>query len=498
MNKLILILLVLLGVVKINAQDFKPFIITPYFDIVTEIIPLQNGGFVTMEVIPGKVLSTFEILSPEDIDNYGFSNIAMYNANGIKIKSLKLPDTDSTVFYTTQMILLSNGSYCIAGEHINNITGVHKLFFAIIDSQLNGIENLNIIDHPNNQGCGAVLEYYNGDLIFKMHDGHDKIKQYTKNGTFVREFNLSTSASATCLGISSGVKPNTMHHLNKNLYFYCGLMDRFLVLDELFHQSSIDLNYFPSLGYKKIKYLSQEAVHANFNEILFKAAIVGTTNTDSVYAAIFKIDTFNNVTPFYSDTLKSISGHTFHYRSPVSIGNNKIYAVYNDDFLSKTNFVVYSLNSNGSLNWKKHLSLNASVSKHTGYLTGNCITSDGSFLFTLLVDDVYGNSDVYYYKIDSLGNLSDFETGIFSFGPKLEVNDFGLFPNPIQNKLSIETALKGSFKLKVFDALGKQITTYTFENSTSLNVEKLNQGIYFYTISNQEDEQLQEGKFLKE
>ncbi len=90
---------------------------------------------------------------------------------------------------------------------------------------------------------------------------------------------------------------------------------------------------------------------------------------------------------------------------------------------------------------------------------------DGS---TLNVDNVH-----FGYKGNSTSTLALKEPTIAS-----------IIPNPFSNKLSIFNANNESATISLFNALGQLILQQPFTNSATINTEQMQQGIYFYQLSN--------------
>lgn len=72
-----------------------------------------------------------------------------------------------------------------------------------------------------------------------------------------------------------------------------------------------------------------------------------------------------------------------------------------------------------------------------------------------------------------------------------------IYPNPSNDGQFTINGLKNSNKLEVIDVLGKVVQTISISETTfTLNISNLNKGIYFYKITNLENNQLTQGKLL--
>jgi hypothetical protein len=58
------------------------------------------------------------------------------------------------------------------------------------------------------------------------------------------------------------------------------------------------------------------------------------------------------------------------------------------------------------------------------------------------------------------------------------IDKFNIFPNPTKNTLNFKVPFAESFKISVYDILGKKVLSSTLQSSKSLDVSKLNNGIY--------------------
>ncbi|MCB0462605.1 MAG: T9SS type A sorting domain-containing protein [Flavobacteriaceae bacterium] len=80
----------------------------------------------------------------------------------------------------------------------------------------------------------------------------------------------------------------------------------------------------------------------------------------------------------------------------------------------------------------------------------------------------YGNDTIKIFDNEKI-NLSVDESLI---------DKFNIFPNPTKNTLNFKVPFAESFKVSVYDILGKEVLHSTLQNSKSLDVSKLNNGIY--------------------
>ena len=68
-------------------------------------------------------------------------------------------------------------------------------------------------------------------------------------------------------------------------------------------------------------------------------------------------------------------------------------------------------------------------------------------------------------------------------------DNFSIYPNPMKNILNIRNLLKAK-TYAIFDALGKNIRKRQLINGTSINLSDINNGMYFITFYNKNDEKI--------
>ena len=79
-----------------------------------------------------------------------------------------------------------------------------------------------------------------------------------------------------------------------------------------------------------------------------------------------------------------------------------------------------------------------------------------------------------------------------------EINNYkvSVYPNPVQNQLNFELNTS-NFSVKIIDVTGKTISnSSTLSNKLKVNTTSLNNGIYFYSVFNNNDEMITSNKFV--
>ena len=125
-------------------------------------------------------------------------------------------------------------------------------------------------------------------------------------------------------------------------------------------------------------------------------------------------------------------------------------------------------------------------------------TTDGGFILAGTSGsndyDVSGNHGGNDYWVVKL--RSDVHSGIAS----LPTNSISLYPNPVQNQLTLNLSIPASqATIRVYDIQGRMITLPpTFTNKQAqLNTEKLPDGFYTLQIINNKTGESELGKFVK-
>ena len=73
-----------------------------------------------------------------------------------------------------------------------------------------------------------------------------------------------------------------------------------------------------------------------------------------------------------------------------------------------------------------------------------------------------------------------------SIGLDEEISGLNIYPNPSNGLVNIELEENGDFLIEINDIIGKRIYTQNINSNTVLNLENLEKGVYFVSISNNE------------
>jgi hypothetical protein len=109
--------------------------------------------------------------------------------------------------------------------------------------------------------------------------------------------------------------------------------------------------------------------------------------------------------------------------------------------------------------------------------------------------DVTGNHGIRDYWVVKL--KGEIQSGI----APVSITPISIYPNPVQNQLTIDLGTETNDKtIVVYDIQGRRfgLTTILNGNKAQLNTEQLPDGFYFLQLINNKTGQIEEGKFVKE
>ena len=72
-----------------------------------------------------------------------------------------------------------------------------------------------------------------------------------------------------------------------------------------------------------------------------------------------------------------------------------------------------------------------------------------------------------------------------------------VFPNPTKDKLTITDLAQGS-QLTIYNSIGQLVVQLSNSQSQTIDISKLEKGIYTYSIINNKQNEISSGKFIKE
>lgn len=108
------------------------------------------------------------------------------------------------------------------------------------------------------------------------------------------------------------------------------------------------------------------------------------------------------------------------------------------------------------------------------------IDNSQNIVYSVTVDDFDNDGDQDIATIDYQNNdLNWFENLLETLSTEsFNQEEISIFPNPTKNILNFKVPFAESFKISVYDILGKKVLSSTLQNTNLLDVSRLNNGIY--------------------
>ena len=176
-----------------------------------------------------------------------------------------------------------------------------------------------------------------------------------------------------------------------------------------------------------------------------------------------------------------ISAETFDPGN--TIATSDFYLVTQQDV--DNGFIVVPFSSNITLNPDAYF---VSVEMYSNgnatdiYIMDDETIPQPSYLSMIYIpgDQVYSNGTAAAIRMVTGGAISE----IISI--KEEISGLNIYPNPTNGILNIELDHTGEYLVQVNDILGKVVAEQNISSNVSLNLQSLEKGVYFVTISNNE------------
>lgn len=286
--------------------------------------------------------------------------------------------------------------------------------------------------------------------------------------------------------------PSTLFLMNDKYYVY-DFTFRWHVLNSDF---SVDTVFFAAKEFKPIykaytlnnkTYMG--ALHFSLKEYVYS---INTLNQqDTFYSKDFSQYATSSNAGFYS--LDGNKDGFLFFSNTIGGGNPN-----NNTSVSKNYISMHKIDTLGNTIWEYYIGGDSAT-----YFSEHVLaTKDGGCLLVFdrfNLENEFGNEDVYYIKFDKDGNVEEnFLENISDYTPIKNLpkpQAFLIYPNPADENLNIISSVIKDKYISIYSNLGQHIQTKKLSNS--INLSDLQQGNYFYSIINEKQEKLQEGKFLK-
>jgi hypothetical protein len=421
-----------------------------------------------------------------DLDDDGIVDLVMgtYDANGTMDFIKWYKNDGNGNFSETATSQVSSGVQFIDGLVIADIDGLHGndiIATSIKDNKLvyflsNGTGGFGSevqiggdIDGARQVVAGDINKDGNIDLaLVAFPDNYDIEEDHKVSwlsgdgaGNFTTETNIST-------GFIDGYGPWTI-----DIKDFDGDTDLDILVGYFFGSIEIYYNQFIETG--SVTYIKDTVtVDSEFSYLL--QSIFADVNNDGVMDVV-KVDNSTGDVEWFSkikngaSTANSISNSTIVLRpgsvAVVDVDNDNI----DDVILTETNEAD---GSSSDIIWFKGAN-NASPSA-----TPASVGSESRRVFFMAVEDFDYDGDIdiaFANNQDDTVEWYENEWDLLSINDN-EINKFRIYPNPTNNTLNFKVPFTDSFKVSVYDTIGKRVLNTTIENGNSLNVSSLNSGMY--------------------
>lgn len=146
-----------------------------------------------------------------------------------------------------------------------------------------------------------------------------------------------------------------------------------------------------------------------------------------------------------------------------------------------TSATVVNFDSTSDANYILRQGLKTGYSENDWIVAGNGSGSGPNWEFSSSVEKVYpsvfvgwANLNLFYGKVNPTAETLSLNKDI--------VSKFKIYPNPAQNKLTIESNSVTITSIQIHDLLGKKVLEQKMSSSPNINVSDLSNGIYLLTI----------------
>ncbi|MBC8489480.1 MAG: T9SS type A sorting domain-containing protein [Bacteroidetes bacterium] len=485
-NNLLLFLLLIL-VVKANGQNsWIKWISTPLNESISHITKLENSDNYLFSISQGKPFPSNPTLFTYFKSYY---QLLYKTDNGFNIiDSIKIKSADGYELFLYHFLTPGNDTIIISGMAYDTISNDFQVCMIWLDEDLNilkdtlyGLPGRNefpqeiILNHYGNLVCHGLI---NPDISdSKTEDEY--IQFFWEIDLKGNELQFVTDTSDSGMGGLISVSAGKYH-----IFKYQQIL-------QLNCDFSIDTVYDFVVdnftGFKNKQYINNQYI---ISGEYFQGQNPPNPNADMDISFLIIDETANvlNLNIFGTiDTLDRYGDFDFNDPDTIFIGGSKNYiSGFNDTWFS-----IYKTNLNGEILFEKY---------YGGYgkygLTRVKATNDGGCIIAGNWWDFYNypdsiQHDVVIMKVDENGLINNLDEHI-----PFEVTDIIIYPNPGNDFIKINTALK-NLNFYLFDIKGDQIMEKEFDKSVSISTSHLSSGIYFYSIW-RNGKEIKSGKWIKQ
>lgn len=130
--------------------------------------------------------------------------------------------------------------------------------------------------------------------------------------------------------------------------------------------------------------------------------------------------------------------------------------------------------------------------------SGALIADDKMFIYAPTLTTAYNVTGIVDYSFSFFKLLPRDVNDIQLYTSIEEINNYkvSVYPNPVQNQINFELNAS-NFSVKIIDVTGKTISNNsTLSNKLKVNTSSLNNGLYFYSVINNNGEVITSSKFI--
>jgi len=491
-------------VFKINAQnDFNLFFEdNPQYDFCMEMLEMDNGDIVALHQYEN-IASQNPVYTYTDLPFQSFTVLKVYSNSSLYqdhlLKTLEFPCSDSLSYFGLRMFKLDDGRILIGGDVKTLNNDKYDAFIAVTNEDLTGFDFIIQKDLNNTtEFCKNIFLKENNNVLF-----YGVQPNFSTEREFLIEFDLNGNIVNERYNFNDGIYDDTPvsqrgFYFNKSFYQFYQTYGLFQVIkiDEFYDISLKSYNWYndtlsstPSLNL----FNSGKKIDDDFylyGSLKNSKEIVNESNV------FLKFDLNDSLSVLYNDS--NVLGYGGFVSNISNVDNENIYFAY-----QRSELLLYNIDIFGQLNWKKSVSFSDSTPTSTFSfyeLQSILALNDNSCVVTIGAIDTSHNINTYITRIDKNGNVVDLFTGIIDRNnTQFKISDFLVSPNPAKDLIQIESLnYEEEVLVEMYNIESKLILSKSFKNTTKIDINNFETGVYFYQMKTEDGVLLEEGKLVKE